>query len=66
MSEEEREDWKNVRYRMREEGFHYCFDKYSNFNEIEDQEFHKLRLNYLESAKLLEDYINSKSQDFDY
>lgn len=54
------EDWKNVDYRIHNEGFHYAFKYYSNFEEIEDETFHKLRLNYLESAKLLEDYVNNK------
>jgi hypothetical protein len=60
MSEEERENFENVQYRMDAEGFHYCFDSYSDFNEIKDEEFHKLRLNYLESAKLLREYVDKK------
>ena len=56
------EDWQFVQYRMKEEGFHYCFKHYSNFNEIKDVEFHKLRLKYLKSAELLENYINKKCE----
>lgn len=60
MNEEEKEIWESCKYRMSEEGFHYCFDGYSNWEEIKDNEFHKLRENYLNAAKILEDYINKK------
>lgn len=36
-------DWQNVDYRMSSEGMEYCFMNYSEFEEIEDEEFHKLR-----------------------
>jgi hypothetical protein len=45
---------------MRDEGFHYCFKHFSSFEEIEDEEFHKLRKQYLEAAELLEKYIQNK------
>jgi len=61
MNKDEKELWEDVQYRMEAEGFHYCFDIYSSFDEIQDEEFHRLRLNYLNSAKLLEEYINSKN-----
>lgn len=60
MTEEEREIWEMLRYRMDAEGFHYCFDGYSSWDEIKDSEFHRLRLNYLKSAEMLEKYVNSK------
>lgn len=59
------EDWEMVRYRMDSEGFHYCFTSYSTFEDIDDDEFHRLRLNYLKSAKLLEDYVNNKIKSYD-
>lgn len=59
-SEELLEDWKSVQYRMKEEGFDYCFLHYSNFAEIEDFEFHKLRLNYIKAMKELESYVIKK------
>jgi hypothetical protein len=62
MTYAEKENWGMVQYRMREEGFHYCFKHYSRFEEIKDEKFHELRKNYLESAKLLEEYINSKNK----
>lgn len=57
------EIWHNLLYRMDAEGFHYCFDKYSSWKEIKDEELHKLRLNYLESAKQLQEYIINKNKE---
>ncbi len=62
MTEEEKEIWESCQYRMEEEGFHYCFTGYSNWDEIKDEEFHKLRMAYLDSAKELEKYINEKAK----
>jgi hypothetical protein len=39
------------------EGFHYAFHDYSHFDEVEDPEFHKLRVAYLEASKALADYV---------
>ena len=60
MTYEEAENWNAVYYRMKQEGFHYCFKHFSSFEEIEDEEFHKLRNQYLETAELLEKYIKNK------
>lgn len=60
MNWEEKENWEMVSYRMRSEGFHYCFESYSNFDEIKDDKFHELRKEYLRISKELEDYVNSK------
>lgn len=49
--------------KMKNEGFHYCFKHYSNFEEIDDDKFHELREKYLKSADELEHYINSKYED---
>jgi hypothetical protein len=59
------EDYQMVQYRMEAEGFHYCFNNYSSFEEIEDEEFHKLRLKYLKSAKKLKKYINNKVEQLE-
>ena len=59
------EDYQMVKYRMKAEGFHYCFKHYSSFKEIEDEEFHKLRLKYLKSAKKLEEYVNNKVEQLE-
>ena len=63
MSYEEIENWEYLNSKMKNEGFHYCFKHYSDFKEIEDVEFHKLRLEYLESADKLEKYIKSKYKE---
>lgn len=60
MSEEQREIMENVRYRMGAEGFDYCFRNYSNWEDVEDEEFHKLRLEYIKSAERLEKYVEDK------
>lgn len=39
------------------EGFHYAFCYYSNFKEIKDEKFHKLREEYKVEAAKLKDYI---------
>lgn len=58
------ENWENVKYRMNEEGFHYCFMSYSKWDEIEDKEFHKLRKRYLKVSKQLQYYVDSKIDEF--
>ena len=58
--EEERENYESVRYRMDDEGMDYCFEHYSQFEEIEDEEFHKLRLEFLESTSKLRSYVENK------
>jgi thymidylate kinase len=54
------EEFQDVRYRMGAEGFHYCFESYSSFEEIKDEKFHELREKYIEIAKELEKYVISK------
>jgi hypothetical protein len=67
MTPEEKEEWEHVYYRMENEGFHYCFKHYSRFEEIKDEEFHRLRINYLQSANELEEYISNKNnEEVDY
>lgn len=52
-----------LKSRINQEGFDYCFMKYSNFKEIEDPHFHKLRLEYIEAHKRLQAYVNEKAED---
>lgn len=40
------------------EGFDYTFRDYSNWSDIEDEEFHKLRVAYIKAADELDTYIN--------
>ena len=63
MKAEEAENWNDVYYRMKQEGFHYCFKHYSSFKEIKDEKFHELREKYLEVAKELELYITNKNNE---
>lgn len=60
------EDFLYCRAKIKSEGFHYCFKLYSSFEEIKDPEFHRLRLEYLESALTLENYINKKIEELEY
>lgn len=59
------EEFQNVRYRMDAEGFHYCFDSYSSFTEVEDEKFHQLRMAYLESAKKLQEYVDLRIEQLE-
>ena len=60
MEEEELENWRMVHYRMENEGIDYCFEHYSNFEEIKDEEFHKLRKEFLESMEKIRGYVKKK------
>jgi len=60
------DDFKYVKNKMDQEGFHYCFKHYSYFPEIEDTEFHKLRVEYLEAFEKLEKYVNDRANDYFY
>jgi hypothetical protein len=48
---------------MDEEGFDYCFENYSNWDEIKDEEFHRLRLGFLQSMEDLRNYIDKKVEE---
>ena len=50
-------EMKEVCDRIDNEGFHYCFLDYSDFEEIKDKTFHKLRLQYRRAAKEFAEYI---------
>jgi hypothetical protein len=42
------------------EGFDYAFRHYSDFAEIDDPEFHRLRTAYCDAAKALAAYIGEE------
>lgn len=46
--------------KIENEGPEYCFLSYSDWEEIKDPEFHKLRDKYIMAANDLEDYINER------
>jgi hypothetical protein len=58
--EEDLDNFKAVKYRMNSEGIDYCFNGYSNWDDIEDEEFHKLRLEFLDSMKKIHEYVYNK------
>lgn len=39
------------------EGFEYTFINYSDFEDIDDELFHKLRIAYVEAAEALAEYV---------
>lgn len=47
----------SVRDRMDYEGIDYCFRDYSDFEEVEDKEFQRLRQAYVDAANALEKYL---------
>lgn len=57
---DEKELFEEVYYRIDEEGFDYCFDGYSDWSEINDDEFHRLRKAYLLAKEELNNYIITK------
>ncbi len=60
MTQEEREE---VQSTIDNEGFDYSFDGYSDFEEVDDKKFHKLRLAYIKAKQSLENYINQDTDD---
>lgn len=54
LTKKEKEEIRNI---VENEGFEYAFRDYSDFDEIKDEEFHKLRLAFIEAAENLENYI---------
>jgi len=65
MTYDELENWQAVSYRMDNEGIDYCFEHYSSFEEIKDEEFHKLRLELLESMRKIRYYVEHKIESYD-
>ena len=65
MTEKELENWESVDYRMRDEGVGYCFEHYSSFEEIKDEEFHKLRLELLDNIKKIRKYVEDKIKSYE-
>ena len=40
------------------EGFDYAFRNYSDFKEVKDEEFHRLRTAYVKAARELAEYLD--------
>lgn len=47
------------------EGFQYTFGDYSDFSEIKDKNFHKVRLQFNEATEALEDYLREQCEESD-
>jgi hypothetical protein len=47
-----------VRQTIDQEGFDYAFVDYSDYPNIQDEEFHRLRKAYVEAHKALYDFLN--------
>lgn len=47
-----------VRQTVEQEGFDYAFVDYSSFDDIKDEEFHKLRKAYVVAHDALYEYLN--------
>ena len=62
---EELDNWKSVKYRMKQEGIEYCFRHYSSFNEIDDQLFHLLRILLIESMEKMEKLVNDRIDELE-
>ena len=58
--EEVLEKYQNVIYRIESEGVDYTFKKYSSFEEIEDEEFHKLRKYLIQHIDLMDFYLKKR------
>jgi hypothetical protein len=58
--EEELEKYQNVVYRIKNEGLDYTFKRYSTFEEIEDEEFHKLRKYLIQHIDLMDFYLKKR------
>jgi hypothetical protein len=55
-------DLQYVRYCMDNEGLDYCFRNYSEFEEVQDEEFQKLRKAYVDAAEALDTYVKDHSE----
>jgi hypothetical protein len=48
---------------INDDGFEYAFESYSNWEEIKDEQFHTLRLNFLHAMQELSDYVDGHADD---
>jgi hypothetical protein len=53
----EKSDKDYVAAKVDSEGFDYAFIHYSNYEDIKDPKFHKLRLAYIKAVKELSEYL---------
>ncbi len=53
----EKLDLRYVVETIENEGFYYAMKDYSDYTEVEDEEFHKLRKEFLETGEKLGEYL---------
>ena len=63
--EQELDNWHNVDYRMDNEGLEYCFKQYSSFEEIEDEEFHKMRLSLIYQMNAIRSFVKKRIEEIE-
>ena len=56
---EQIEAWNLLKYRIEDEGTQYCFESYSDWKEIKDEKFHRLREKFLDALSEIENYVDS-------
>lgn len=59
----ETKEGKLVKNTVEREGFHYTFAGYSNFDDVKDKKFHRLRKAYLKATAQLEEYIQVEHEE---
>jgi hypothetical protein len=63
--DEQLENWKNLKYRMNNEGMSYCFEHYSSWSEIDNEEFHQLKEKYLETSRRIKLLVDNKVDEIE-
>ena len=56
-TEEEKYEWSLLFSKIESEGFGYCFVDYSNWEDIKNKKFQKLKDDYLKAHTALESFI---------
>lgn len=54
-----------LRNKIDSEGFDYAVSGYSDWGEILDQEFHRLREAYLEAKTVFEEYVDTMEEPYE-
>ena len=52
-----------IRDTVENEGFHYAFIHYSDFEEVKDKKFHQLRKAFVAANLALAEYIGTEAHD---
>ncbi len=63
--EKDLEHFKNVNYRMDNEGLEYCFKNYSSFEEIKYKQLNMLILELILSIDRIKEYVNNKINELE-